>query len=172
VKRAPGMVAGQMTGVPALRVRDHGPLTCVSGERRSHNASDRPPTSPSTPGRQTPVFGSKIFGSPAELDWWMMTFSSFSISPSVWGNMFGHGLNSSHTTASATGRTSRGSLLEISRRPMSALVTPRTSRAASRSPASPYGITSAGSPKNATPSLMSSMWTSSVHSSPRQPVSP
>ena len=37
---------------------------------------------------------------------------------------------------------------------MSALGTPRTSRAASRSPVSPCGITSVGSPKHATPSLM------------------
>ena len=48
---------------------------------------------------------------------------------------------------------------------MSALVTPRTSRAISRSPVSPYGITSVGSPNDATPSLMSSMQTSSAHSS-------
>ena len=38
----------------------------------------------------------------------------------------------------------------------SVLGTPGTSRAASRSPVSPYGITSIGSPNDATPSLMSS----------------
>ena len=41
------------------------------------------------------VFGSKISGTPTELEGWMMTFSSFNISPSTWDNMFEHGLNSS-----------------------------------------------------------------------------
>ena len=111
---------------------------------------DHPPTSPNTLWRQTPVFGSKISGSPVEREGWMITFSSFNISPSTWGNMFGHGSNSSRMTASVTGRTSRGSSSEISRGRMSTLVTPRTSRATSRSPASPYGITSVGSPNDAT----------------------
>jgi hypothetical protein len=109
---------------------------------------------------------------PTEPEGWMMTISSFNISSSTWGNMFGHGMDSSHTTASATGWTSRGSLSEISRGRMSGLVTPRTSRAASRSLGSPYGITCVGSPNDATPSLMSSTWTSSTHSSLGQPLSP
>ena len=46
MKRAPGMVAGQTTRVLALRAQDHGPMAGVSGEHRSHNAFDRPPTSP------------------------------------------------------------------------------------------------------------------------------
>ena len=79
-----------------------------------------------------------------------MTISSFSIFPFAWGNMFGHGLSSSHTTASTTERTSRGSLSEISRGRMFALETPGTSRATSRSPANPYRITSIGSPNDAT----------------------
>ena len=101
-----------------------------------------------------------------------MTYSSFNISPFVWGNMFEHGLNSSHTTASVTGWTSRGSLSGISRGRMSALVNPRTSRAASRSLVSPYGITSVGSPNNATPSQMSSMQMSSMQTFPGQTASP
>ena len=128
MKRAPGMVAGQTTELLAPRAQDHGPLAGASEEHRSRSASDCPPTSPSTPGRQTPVYGSKISGSPAEPEGWMMTISSFNISPSTWGNIFGHGLNSSCTTASVTGRTSRGSLSEISRGRMSALETPGTSR--------------------------------------------
>ena len=44
-----------------------------------------------------------------------MTISSSNIFPFAWGNMFGHGLNSFHMTASATGRTSRGSSSGISR---------------------------------------------------------
>ena len=131
-----------------------------------------PPTSPNTPGRQTQVFGWKTSGSPAGPAEWMMTISSFNIFPFAWGSMFGHGLNSSRTTASATGQTSRGSSSEISRGHMSTLETPGTSRAASRSPASPCGITSIGSQSGATPFLMSSTQTSSARSSLGQPVSP
>ena len=120
VKRSLGMVIGRMTGVPARMARDHGPLGDASRKRYSHSASDRPPTSPSTPGRRTPVYGSKIFGSPAKPEGWMMTISSFNISPSTWGNMFEHGSNSSRTTASTIGRTSRGSSSETSRGHMSA----------------------------------------------------
>ena len=165
VKRAPGMVAGQTTGVPALRARDHRPSADVSGEHHSRSVSDHPPTSPNTSGRQTQVFGSRTFGSPTGPEEWMMTILSFSIFPFAWGNMFGNGLNSSRTTASATLRTSRGSSSEISRGRMFALETLGTSRVASRSPASPYEITSAGSPIDPTPSLMSSTQTSSAHSS-------
>ena len=150
----PGMVAGRTTGVLARMARDHGPLADASRERRSHSTSDRPPTSPSTPGRQTLVYGSKISGSPTEPEGWMMTISSFNISPSTWGNTFGCGLNSSHMTASMTGRTSRGYSSEISRGRMSALGIPRTSRVANRRPMSPYGITSVGSQNDATPFLM------------------
>ena len=166
------MVADQTTGVPARMAWDHGPLADASRERCPHSAFDHPPTSLSTPRRRTPVYGSKIFASPAELEGWMMTISSFNISPSAWGNMFGHGLNSSRTTASATRRTSRGSLSEISRGRMSALETFGTSRVASRSPTSPYGITSVGSQSGATPFLMSLMRTSLVRSSLGQPASP
>ena len=91
-----------------------------------------------------------------------MTTSSFSISPSMWGSMFEHGLNSSCPTASATGRISRGSSLKISGGHMSVLGIPETSRAASRSPTSSYEITSIGSQNGATPFLMSLMWMSSA----------
>ena len=122
-------------------------------------------------GKQIPVYGSKTSGSPAEPEEWMMTTSSFNTSPSTWGNMFERGSNSSRTIASATGWISRGSSLEIFRGPMSILGIPRTSRAASRSPMSPYGITSIGSPNDATPSLMLLMWMLSMLSSSKQPVS-
>jgi len=88
-----------------------------------------------------------------------MITSSFSTSSSAWGNMLEHGSNSSRTTASATRRTSRGSLSGTSRGRMSALGTLGTSRAASRSPTSPYGITSVGSQSGVTPFLMLSTWT-------------
>jgi len=171
VKRAPGMVVAQTTEVPARMARDHGPLGDTSRERRSHSASDRPPTSLSTSRRRTPVYGSKISGSPAEPEEWMMTISSFNTSPSVWGNMLEHGSNSSRLIASATGRFSRGSSSGISRGRMSVLGIPRTLRAASRSPTSPCRITSAGSQSGATPFLMSLTPMSSPHSSPGQPAS-
>jgi hypothetical protein len=102
----------------------------------------------------------------------MMTASSFSTSPSVWGNMFERGSNSSRMTASTIGWSSRGSLSGTSRGRISVLGTPRTLRAASRSPASPYRITSVGSQSSATPYQMSTTRTSSVHSSSGQPMSP
>ena len=171
-KRTPGMVADRTTGVPARMAWDHGPLAIASRKHRSHSAFDHLPTSPNTPGKRIPVYGSKTSGSPAEPEEWMMTTSSFSISPFAWGSMFEHGSNFSRLTASATGRTSRGSSSGISRGRMSALGIPRTSRAANRSPMSPYRITFVGSQSSATPFLMSSMRTSSVHSSPKQPASP
>ena len=150
-----GMAADRMTGSPAWMARGHEPLVAASRKHHSHSASDRPPTSPGTLGRQTPVYGLKTSGSPAEPEEWMMTTSSFNTSPSVWGSMFKHGSNSSHLTASATGRISRGSSSRTSRGRMSVLGIPRTSRAANRSPKSPYGITSVGSQNDATPFLMS-----------------
>jgi len=163
---------GQMIGALAQTAQGHGPLGVASRKRRSHSASDRPPTSLGTPGRRTSVYGSKTFDSPAKPEEWMMTTSSSSTSPSVWGSMFEHGSNSFRSTASVTRRISRGSLLGISRGRMSALGTPGTSRDASRSPMSPYGITSIGSRSGATPFLMSSTRTSLARSSPRQPMSP
>ena len=89
----------------------------------------------------------------------MMTTSSFSTSPSAWGNMFERGSNSSRTTASATGWTSRGYLLGIFRGRMFARRTTRTTRAASSSQTSPYGTTSVGSRSGATRFMMSLMRT-------------
>ena len=172
VRRTQGTVADPTIGVPALMARDHGPSAYASRERHSHSAFDRLPTSPNIPGRRIPVYGSKTSSSPIEPEEWMMITSSFSTSPSAWGNMFERGSNSSRMTASVTGRISRGSSSGISRGRMSVLGIPRTSRVASRSPASPYGTTSVGSPNDATPSLMSSTRTSSAHSSPGQRASP
>ena len=150
----------------------HGPLVVASKKRCSHSAFDHLPTSLNTPGKQILVYGSKTFGSPAEPEEWMMTISSFNTSPSAWGSMFEHGLNSSRLTASTTERTSRGSSSGISWGHMSVLRIPRTSRATNRSPTSPYGVTSVGSQNDATPFLMSSTRTSSAHSYPGQPASP
>ena len=165
------MVADQMAGVPARTAQDHGPLAITSRKRRSHSASDHLPTSPNTPRKRILVYGSKTSGSPTELEEWMMTTSSFNTSPSAWESMFEHGLNSSHLTASATGRISRGSSSETSRGHTFVLAIPRTSRAASRSPTSSCGITSVGSQNDATPFLTSSMRTSLACFSLRQPVS-
>ena len=172
VKHALGMVADPTTGVPARMARDRGPLADASRGRRSHSASNRLLTSPSIPGRRTPVYGSKTSGSPAEPEEWMMTTPSSSTSPSAWGSMFEHGSNSFRQTASASRRISRGSSSEISKGRMSILVIPRNSRATSRSPTSPCGITSVGSQSSATPFLVSSMQASSARSSLGQPTSP
>ena len=172
MKRTLGAFVGRAIGVLAWMARDHGPLADASREHCSHSASDCLPTSPSISRRQTLVYGSKTSSSPTEPEEWMMTTSSFSTSPSAWGDMFECGSNSSCTTASVTGQTSRGTSLGTSRGRMSALGTPRTLRAASRSPASPCEITSVGSQSGATPSLMTSMRTSSVRSSLGQPTSP
>ena len=129
-------------------------MAVASRKCHSHIASDHLPTSPNTPGKRIPVYGSKTYGSPTKPEEWMMTTSSFNTSPSVWGSMFEHGSNSSQLAASATRRISRGSSSGIPRERMSALRIPRTSRAVSRSPTSPYGITSVGSQNNATPFLM------------------
>ena len=172
MKCTPGAVTDPTTGVLAQMARDHAPLANASRELRFHSASDHRPTSPNIPGRRIPVYGSKTSSSLTELEEWMMTTSSFNTSPSMWGSMFEHGSNSSHLTASATERISRGSSSGISRGPMSVLGIPRTSRAASRSPMSPYGSTSIDSQNGATPFLMSLMRTLSVRSSLGQPVSP
>ena len=154
-----------MTVAPARMAWGHGPLVVASRERCSHSASDRPPTSSDTPGKPTLVYGSKTFGSPAEPEEWMMTTSSFNTSPSTWDSIFERGSNFSPLTASATRRISKGSSSGISKGHMSALGIPGTSKAASRSPMSPYEITSVGSQSSATPFLMSLTRTSSVCSS-------
>jgi hypothetical protein len=86
------------------------PSGAASKKRHSHRASGHPPTSPSTFGKQTPLYGWKIFDSPAKLEGQMMTTSSSSTSPSALGSMFEHGSNSCCPTASAVGRSSSSSL--------------------------------------------------------------
>jgi hypothetical protein len=149
-----------------------GPSVIASKRHHSRRASDHLPTSPSTLGRRTVVYGWKTFGSLVGPEERTMIISLSSTSPSVSGSSFEHGSNSCRPTASVARWSSNRSSLGISRGRTCAPKTPGTSRASNSSLVSPCGTTSTGSPSNAIPSLTSLMQMSSVQSSLGPPASP
>jgi hypothetical protein len=162
----PGVVANHVieTVIRTLvrMARAHWPSNAASRKCGSHYAFDHSRTLPSTPGRQTPLYGWKISNSPTEPEGRMMTTASSSTSPSASGSTFKRGSNSCRPTASVVELSSSRFSSGTSRERTNTLKTPGTSRAASRSLASPCGTTSAGSPGSPILYLTSLMQTSSA----------